>query len=315
MVPHPIGEFIMIFLNGWVRALIGIPILMGIALATGCHRPPTITHRVYLGYGSSERPLSSSLITTLSKDAGKPSMLMIDMAMDEDMPTRDIQRCHRHQIVPVLVIHPQQSDGGVVPLADIVAGKWSDMVGTWSQALASFEDPVLVLFAPDFNLEYTPWGVAKNNQNSALFKQAYQQVAMGLRLHNPPSLMMVWGVGASNLPDTDWNDPLLAYPGDDYVDWVAISATDRTTPLVPMYKRMLTTLSQHIEKPVMLTHYFHESSPQSDAALVAALMGPFKSVDAVLVSNKQWIGQVDKTTAWWRHPLFAAPYSALMDAQ
>lgn len=305
----------MMFLDHIFRTLVGATLVITMALATGCKQAPPLTHRVYLGYGSSERQLPPSLLGTFSKEAAKPRLLMLEMGMDDAIPTRDIQRCHRHQIIPILVIHPQLSDGSAVSLARIVAGEWEGVLGQWSQALAPFEDPVLVLFAPDFNLEYLPWSTAKTNQNSTLYQQAYQQVAMGLRQATPPSLMMVWGVGASNMPDTNWNNPLSAYPGDEYVDWVAISATDRMTGMVPMYKRMLTTLSTHIEKPVMLTHYFHDTSPESDAALMAALMGPLKSVDALIVSNKQWIGSVTPKKAWWRHPLFDAPYSAFMDAQ
>jgi len=315
MVPQPTGEFIMMFLTHWVRALTLLSLVFSLALATGCRQSPPITHRVYLGYGASERQLPPTLIGTFAKEAAKPSLLMLEMGMDAEIPTRDIQRCHRHRIIPILVIHPQLSDGRDVALPDIVSGKWEGVLAKWSQSLAVFEEPVLVLFAPDFNLEYIPWSVAKTNQDGTIIQQAYQQVAMGLRQANPAALMMVWGVGASNMPDATWNNPLSAYPGDEYVDWVAISATDRTTGVVPMYKRMLATLSTHIEKPIMLTHYFHDSSPESDEALVAAFLGPLKSVDALVVTNKQWIGSVEPKKAWWRHPLFAAPYTAFMDAQ
>lgn len=287
-------------------------LLVGMLGLTGCRAKPE-PHPIYLGVGSYQETMPVGKLATFPPDTVIPRMMTIEMMMDDPIPTRDIKRCNARKVAPILVIHPVLRSGEVVSLNEIISGRWDETLMKWSQSLSGFEELVLVLFAPDPNLEYQPWSVAKLGKSPDQYIMAYQRVTVGIRSANPPSVMMVWGIGAHQSPDEAWNEALLTYPGDEYVDWVAISATDRVTPLDGMFRRMVKVVESKIEKPIMLTQFFHQSSKEWDKEMLKALRGPLKGVDAVLVTNREGWG--NKKGGWMAHPIFKAPFGALMDVE
>jgi beta-mannanase len=82
--------------------------------------------------------------------------------------------------------------------------------------------PILVRFGHEFNGNWYPWGIANNDNDPALFVSAYRHVHDLVTAAGATNVQWIWAFNNGSSPNEPWNDPALAYPGSDYVDWVGI---------------------------------------------------------------------------------------------
>jgi hypothetical protein len=105
-------------------------------------------------------------------------------------------------------------------LDSILSGRWDAHIRRWASAAANWKKPFLLRFAHEMNGDWTPWAVGDGRNGNT----AAKYVAVWIRIHN-----MFRDAGATNVqfvwsPDGGPNLQLLPalYPGDTYVDYVAI---------------------------------------------------------------------------------------------
>ncbi len=110
-------------------------------------------------------------------------------------------------------------------LVDITAGQFDAMAHERALAAKAIGKPIFLRFAHEMNGDWYSWGGA-NNGNDATGPQKY--VAAWRHLHDlfaaddATNVVWVWSPNATGLPNADWNQPSAYYPGDAYVDWVAV---------------------------------------------------------------------------------------------
>jgi hypothetical protein len=111
------------------------------------------------------------------------------------------------------------------PLTDISAGKFDAMAHTVAKAAKAVQKPIFLRFAHEMNGDWYEWGGAKNG-NDASGPQKY--VAAWKHLHDlfvadgATNVLWIWCPNIGGAPNAAWNQPSAYYPGDAYVDWVAV---------------------------------------------------------------------------------------------
>jgi hypothetical protein len=111
------------------------------------------------------------------------------------------------------------------PLTDISAGKFDAMAHAVAQAAKAVQKPIFLRFAHEMNGDWYEWGGAKNG-NDATAPQKY--VAAWKHLHDlfvgdgASNVLWIWCPNIGGAPNAAWNQPSAYYPGDAYVDWVAV---------------------------------------------------------------------------------------------
>lgn len=152
-------------------------------------------------------------------------------------------------------------------LTRIVDGEFDDEIRHLSKFIKSVKGQVFLRIGYEFD------GVWNQGQeNPEKYKNAYTHIADLLRVENTPNVIFVWQAGAAVVDDVieqkheniaDW------YPGDDYVDWVALSWFTRpdfrpepSEDFIPPTSRELSEevveFARLRNKPVMIA----EASPQ-----------------------------------------------------
>ena len=110
-------------------------------------------------------------------------------------------------------------------LTDIAAGQYDAMAHERAQAAKALGKPIMLRFAHEMNGNWYPWGGA-NNGNDATGPQKY--VAAWRHLHDlfvgdgATNVLWIFCPNVDGAPHEDWNTPAAYYPGDPYVDWVAV---------------------------------------------------------------------------------------------
>jgi hypothetical protein len=107
----------------------------------------------------------------------------------------------------------------------------------WGLAAAAFGSPLMVEFGTECNGEWFPWNGRHHGAGEAdgfgdpekpdgpeRFAAAYRRLVDLVRGAGARNVTWIFHVNASDWPDTDWNRFEHYYPGDEYVDWLAVSA-------------------------------------------------------------------------------------------
>ena len=112
------------------------------------------------------------------------------------------------------------------PLSRIAKGDFDADLRAWAKDARASRVPMLVDFGPEMNGNWFPW--------SGVFTAA-RRTDPSLQDRLPPRLDLFRDQGADNVgfafhvnvrpaPDEPWNDLAQYYPGDDYIDWIGLSA-------------------------------------------------------------------------------------------
>lgn len=149
------------------------------------------------------------------------------------------------------------SDNQKIHLTDINAGAWDNYISAWGAAAAAFGKPVFVRWGHEFNGDWYPWGLAKNGQDAGVYVKAYKRVHDLVEKAGAKNLIWVWCPNANSVPAQPWNNPMSAYPGDAYVDWIAIDGYDFDGNLSfsEIFSKVYSEAILNIDKPIYIGEF------------------------------------------------------------
>ena len=123
------------------------------------------------------------------------------------------------------------SNRKAITLQDITRGKHDKYIDSWANAAKSFGGEVWIRFAHEFNGNWYPWSTSANGKSHANYVAAWRHVHDRFTRSGAFNVRWVWCMNAETVPNTSWNDPLKAYPGDAYVDMISIDGYNFGTTL------------------------------------------------------------------------------------
>jgi Glycosyl hydrolase family 26 len=118
-------------------------------------------------------------------------------------------------------------------LARIIAGAFDDDLKAWAREAAEFGSPILIEWGMEPNGKWFSWNGHWNGgakEGPARYVAAYRHVADLMRAEGAGNLQWVWHVNWLDQPEAKWNRFENYYPGENYCDWVALSAYGPLTP-------------------------------------------------------------------------------------
>jgi hypothetical protein len=118
-------------------------------------------------------------------------------------------------------------------LSKIVAGEFDVDLRAWARDAKVFGSPILIEWGTEPNGNWFGWngkwnGGPKNGPQ--LYVAAYKHIVDLMRAQGADNLTWVWHVNWLDEPPRGWNAFENYFPGENYCDWVALSAYGPTTP-------------------------------------------------------------------------------------
>lgn len=111
---------------------------------------------------------------------------------------------------------------GVTTYAKVLNGSQDALIRAAANALRAYRKPVLVRFAWEMNGWWFTWGGTKNPTGTAGFIEVWRRVHDIFFAAGATNVSWVWCVNWNNNPDRADNAGGRYYPGDAYVDWIAV---------------------------------------------------------------------------------------------
>jgi hypothetical protein len=118
-------------------------------------------------------------------------------------------------------------------LSKIIAGDFDNDLRAWARDGKSFGSPVLIEWGTEPNGDWFSWNGKWNGdeeEGPSRYITAYRHIVDVMRSEGAENLQWIWHVNWLDQPDAKWNRFENYYPGDEYCDWLALSAYGPLTP-------------------------------------------------------------------------------------
>ena len=164
----------------------------------------------------------------------------------------------------------------VFSLDAILRGSFDEDFRAWASGARDYKTPLIVEFGPEVNGKWYPWnglwngaGDTKGYADAAVpdgperYRDAYRRIIRIMRETGACNITWVFHVNYNDWPLERWNRLENYYPGDEYIDWLAVSIYGAQQPvqehwpgftelMTPAYDR-LQKLS--VNKPVVVAEF------------------------------------------------------------
>lgn len=146
----------------------------------------------------------------------------------------------------------------------ILAGNFDEDLQKWAKAIKDFGTPVIAEWGTECNGKWFPWNGWWNGKGSTggygdpnkpdgpeRFVAVYRHIIDIVRSEGADNVTWVFHVDTTDWPDKQWNRFENYYPGDNYVDWIAVSAYGPQTPMddwAESFRKMMNPCYERIKK-------------------------------------------------------------------
>lgn len=163
-------------------------------------------------------------------------------------PERACRLLNDRGIIPLVGIMPwstlrQNEREPKYTLENILRGDFDAQLRSYARAAGALDFPIMIEFGPEANGAWFPWsgvwngggerrvyGSANAPDGPERFRDAYRHVVSLFRAEGASNVTWVFHLASSSWPDKEWNAPRHYYPGDEWVDWIGVSAYGRLRP-------------------------------------------------------------------------------------
>jgi len=173
-------------------------------------------------------------------------------------PMEDVQRVSDAGYMPHITWEPWFfEDPEKIMLANILSGEWDEYINHWAADAARFGKPLLIRWGHEFNGNWYPWSVAQNGENPQLYIDAYRKVHDAFVSAGADNVKWIWCPNANSVPNEEWNVASMAYPGDDYVDWIGIDGYNfsGSDSFKTIFSKAYQALVTDFSKPIIIAEF------------------------------------------------------------
>lgn len=190
-------------------------------------------------------------------------------------------------------------------VAAIARGDFDADIAAWARGAARFKTPIIAEYGTEMNGEWFPWNGkwSGRKKGAALFVLAYRRIIDLSRAAGAHNLIWVFHANNWDEPDRRWNRMENYYPGDRYIDWLAVSIYSAQNPFTdenyPFTKSLALTMDRFAQmapdKPVVIAEFGTDvrnprepAAPWADKALTTILSGKYPQLIGFSWWNETW---------------------------
>ncbi len=234
-------------------------------------------------------------------------------------------RMHPHSGSPFGQGNPPEQYPGIYSLQNIIDGKFDVPLKAWADAARDTNIPIIIEFGDEENADWGPWGGIWNGGGETTgygdpafpdgperFRDAFRHLVTLFRQDGATNVTWVFHMVQWFAPNRPWESFTNYYPGDDYVDWFALSVFGEdilpdgslasfeqilSTFHAPDYPGIYSDITSLGPKPLSLMYVgVHEETPGAMARWIAGMFGTLKSGRYPRVAMISWFNSLDFRT-------------------
>jgi len=173
----------------------------------------------------------------------------------------------RGRVVELTLQTTSQEAGEGNMVYDILEGKYDSFLNSFVAEVAEFGHPVLFRLCNEMNGDWCEYSGYHTSRDPELFKELYKYVYKIFADAQADNVIWVWNPNEKSFPNFKWNNEVMYYPGDEYVDVVGLTGYNNGTyykgeiwrSFTEIYDPLYQRMAGMSEKPLMITEFSSSS--------------------------------------------------------
>ena len=150
----------------------------------------------------------------------------------------------------------------------ILRGDYDKEIERYAQEIKDFGKPILFRLNNEMNGDWCPYSSYHHSKDTDIFIAVWRYFYDKFQEEGADNLLWVWNPNGEDMPGFAWNNALLYYPGDEYVDIVGLTAYntgtyyrgEKWTSFDDLYRPLYFQYANLSAKPLMITEFGSSSS-------------------------------------------------------
>ncbi|QIB68979.1 endoglucanase [Aminipila butyrica] len=173
-----------------------------------------------------------------------------------------LDAAYEHNKVLELTLQTTWRDDGNM-VYDVLEGQYDEFLRDYAKVVADFGHPVLFRLGNEMNGDWCPYSSYNTARDTAIFREFYKYVYSFFETANAQNVIWVWNPNGASFPNFNWNDEMMYYPGDKYVDVVGMTAYNTGTyysgetwkEFNQLYEGLYNEYCAKFQQPLMITEF------------------------------------------------------------
>lgn len=150
---------------------------------------------------------------------------------------------------------------------DVLNGEYDEFLTNYAKTVTDFGHPVLFRLGNEMNGDWCPYSSYNTSKDTMIFKEFYRYVYRIFEGAGADNVIWVWNPNGESFPDFEWNDEVMYYPGDEYVDIVGLTSyntgtyypDEKWTEFKALYDPVYAKATALYNQPFMITEFASSS--------------------------------------------------------
>lgn len=207
-----------------------------------------------------------------------------------------LEAAYNHGKALELTLQTTAQDSGNM-VYDILDGQYDAFLTNYAQVIADFEHPVLFRLANEMNGDWCPYSSYNTSKDTTIYKEFYKYVYSFFEKAGAQNVIWIWNPNCDSFPNFNWNNEMMYYPGDKYVDVIGMTAYNTGTYYAAsgekwqefdeLYEGLYYEYCARFEQPLMITEFSSASMGGSKEQWVTNMFNSIENYDRI------------KVAVWW----------------
>jgi len=206
-----------------------------------------------------------------------------------------LDMAHSYGKTLVLTLQTTDTPDGGNMVYKVLNGEYDMFLKDYAKVIADFGHPVMFRLGNEMNGDWCPYSSYHTSKDTTIFNEFYRYVyGFFEREGANANTIWVWNPNGGSFPDFKWNDELMYYPGDEYVDIVGMTKYntgtyyydigERWQEFYELYNDMYYRYAEIYGQPLMIPEFASASMGGNKEQWVIHMFEDIKMYDRIKVA-------------------------------
>ena len=218
-------------------------------------------------------------------------------SLNETLPKEEIIQATQRGKAVELSLQTMATVSGEVDIYEILNGKYDEYLVKYAQDIKETNVPILFRLNNEMNGDWCGYCAFHFAKDTDLYKEVWKYIYKIFEENGVDNVLWLWNANHKSFPNFGWNDQLLYYPGDEYVDIVGLTAYntgnyypgENWNSFEELYDSYYKEYDRLFEKPLMITEFGSNLVGGDKVAWVKDMFNKIKEYTNI------------KVAIWWSH--------------
>jgi len=245
-----------------------------------------------------EAPRKFEVLDEIEEKIGNEFKFLIRyQGFNTKLPTEEINKAAELGKIVELTPQTMNTKPGEIDIYEILDGKYDEYLIEYAKDIKALNTPILFRINNEMNGDWCGYSAYHYSKDAELYRESWKYIYKIFEENEVDNVLWVWNPNHKDFPNFSWNNALMYYPGDEYVDIVGLTAYntgdyysgETWSTFDELYGEYYAEYARMFEKPLMITEFASSTVGGDKVKWVENMFESLKNYPRI------------KVAIWWSH--------------